>query len=95
MEDHAMRILYAILERWALFGLVGQLVGAILIAYGFRLSPDSGAMYHIKGRAYPYLVLRAIRPWAFKLGWVLVVIGIALQMVPEVLAALSAARGNP
>lgn len=95
MEDHAMRILYAILERWALFGLVGQLVGAILIAYGFRLSPDSGAMYYIEGRAYPYLVLRAIRPWAFKLGWVLVVIGIALQMVPEVLAALSAARGNP
>ena len=95
MEDHAMRILYAILERWALFGLVGQLVGATLIAYGSRLSPDSGAMYHIGGRAYPYLVLRTIRPWAFRLGWVLVVIGIALQMVPEVLAALGAARGNP
>jgi len=91
----AMRIFYAILDRWALFGLAGQLVGAILIACGFRLSPDSGAMYHIDGRAHPYLVLRAIRPWAYRVGWFLVVIGIALQMVPEVLAALGAARGNP
>jgi hypothetical protein len=87
-----MRFFYAILERWALLGLVGQLVGAILIGYGLRVSPDSGAMYHFEGRAYHHFVLRAARPWAYRLGWLFILIGIALQMVPEVLAALAATR---
>jgi hypothetical protein len=88
MDDHALKIVQALLGRWALLGLIGQLLGAILITYGFRISPDSGAMYHLEGRAYPYFVLRAVRPWAYRLGWSLVVIGTALQMVPEVISAI-------
>ena len=88
MDDNAMRIVQALLARWALLGLIGQLLGVLLIVYGFRISPDSGAMYHVEGRAYPHLVLRAVRPWAYRLGWLLVIAGTALQMVPEVLGVI-------
>ena len=86
MDDNAMRIVQALLARSAFLGLIGQLLGVLLIVYGLRTSPDSGAMYHVEGRAYPRLVLRAVRPWAYRLGWLLVVIGTALQMVPEVIS---------
>ena len=84
-------ILYAMLGRWAFWGLAAQLLGAILIAYGFKLSPHSGAAFHIDGRVYPYLVVRGDRRWAYRSGWILAVLGILLQMIPEVLAALRAA----
>jgi hypothetical protein len=85
-------ILLPILARWALWGLLAQLVGVILIAGGFRESPDSGAKYHVEGRVYPHLVLRVHRRWAYRLGWFLVVVGIGLQMVPEVLPVVRAAQ---
>jgi hypothetical protein len=84
-------VLHAMLDRWAFWGLTAQLAGAILIIYGFRLVPHSNAAYHIDGRVYPYLVLRGDRRWAYRIGWVLVVLGILFQMVPEVLTALRAA----
>jgi hypothetical protein len=88
-----MTLLHTLLERLALWGLLGQLVGALLIAYGFQPSPDSGMTWHpASGGSYPHLVLRGDRPWAYRLGWVLVVVGIVLQMVPEVCSALRVAR---
>ena len=90
-----MSIVDALAARWALWGMLGQLVGALLIGYGFQPSPDSGMTWHpASGGSYPHLVLRGDRPWAYRLGWVLVVLGIVLQMVPEIIAALAAARAT-
>jgi hypothetical protein len=86
-------IVSAILPRWALWGLLAQLVGAVLIAYGFRVSPDSGARYiDPDGRVFPHLILRVHRRWAYRLGWFLVIVGVGLEMVPEVLAVVRAAQ---
>ena len=84
-------ILLALLVRWALWGLLAQLVGVVLIARGFRVSADSGARYiDPDGQVLSHLVLRVHRRWAYRLGWVLVVVGIGLQMVSEVLTVLRA-----
>ena len=83
-------ILLALAVRWALWGLLAQLLGAILVAFSFRFSPTPSLLTGIGGRAYPRLMLTAHRAWVYKLGWVLIVVGTALQGVPEVLAVLRA-----
>lgn len=83
-------ILLALAVRWALWGLLAQLLGAVLVAFSIRFSPTPSLLTGMAGRQYPRLMLTANRPWVYKLGWFLIVVGTALQGVPEVLAVLQA-----
>jgi hypothetical protein len=83
-------VLLALAVRWALWGLFAQLVGAVFVAFSFRLSPTPSILTGIGGREYPHLMVLADRPWFHKLGWFLIVLGTALQGVPDLLAVLRA-----
>ena len=83
-------ILLALAVRWALWGLLTQLLGAVLVAVSVRFSPTPSLLIGIGGREYPPLMLTAHRAWVYKLGWFLIVVGTALHGVPEVLAVLRA-----
>jgi len=95
-----MRILYALLTRWSLLGVVLQFVGVLLIAYGFwprasetmvtgTLKPEPGFIPD-PATERPYTTVNE-HTCAFWSGWVLLVVGYLLQIVAEVLAALRAA----